>query len=175
MTKYILGISLLFILACKDSSDCDLDNPEIDFPLLCIETANDSEEISKYNYSDASIELKSIHESENVSLDVEIRGRGNSTWGFPKKPYQLKFEDKESVLSLPADRRWILLANYSDKTLLRNELVFNMSRFSSLDWTPESRYVELMLNNEYLGVYQLTQKVEESVNRVDIGLSLIHI
>ena len=53
--------------------------------------------------------------------------------------------------------------------MLRNELAFVLSRFSNLDWTPESRFVELFINNEYLGVYQIVQKVEESSNRVNIG------
>ena len=52
------------------------------------------------------------------------------------------------------DKKWILLANYSDKTMLRNEVAFNLSRFSNLDWTPDSRSVELYINHEYVGVYQ---------------------
>ncbi|MGB3464486.1 MAG: CotH kinase family protein, partial [Cyclobacteriaceae bacterium] len=74
-----------------------------------------------------------------------------------------------SILGMPEDKKWILLANYTDKTMLRNEVAFELGRFSELDWTPESRFVELNINDEYAGVYQLTQKVEESDNRVDIG------
>lgn len=70
---------------------------------------------------------------------------------------------------MPEDKKWILLANYGDKTMMRNEIAFNLSRISNLDWTPQSHFIELSINDEYLGIYQLVQKVEESSNRVDIG------
>lgn len=70
---------------------------------------------------------------------------------------------------MPKDKKWIFLANHSDKSLLRNELAFDLSRLSNLDWTPESEFAEVVLNNNYRGLYQITQKVEESSRRVDIG------
>lgn len=103
------------------------------------------------------------------SAEMKIRGRGNSTWNMPKKPYQIKLDDKEKVLDMPKDKKWILLAHFADKSLLRTETAFAMSRFSSLDFTPQSRFVEVFINVKYRGTYQITQKVEESSNRVDIG------
>jgi len=100
---------------------------------------------------------------------MEIRGRGHSTWNHPKKPYQLKFGDKTEVLGMPEDKRWIFLANYSDKTMVRTRIGFEMGYMSNLDWTPESHFAEVFINNEYNGTYSITQKVEESDNRVAIG------
>jgi hypothetical protein len=100
---------------------------------------------------------------------VLIRGRGNSTWFHPKKPYQIKFDSKTSILGLPEDRKWVLLADYSDKSLIRNKIAYEMGALSSLDYTPKGEYVELFLNNNHLGTYLLSQKVEESNNRANIG------
>jgi len=70
---------------------------------------------------------------------------------------------------MPKDRRWVLLANYTDKSMLRNALGFALGKESNLDWTPDARFVDLYINGDYRGTYQICQKVEESSNRVDIG------
>ena len=102
--------------------------------------------------------------------DMAIRGRGHSTWGIhPKKPYQLKFDAKTEVLGMPADRKWIFLAEYSDKTMLRTTIGFTMGYISNLDWTPESDFAEVFINNEYNGTYNIAQKVDATDNRVDLG------
>lgn len=102
--------------------------------------------------------------------EMEIRGRGNSTWYFhPKKPYQLKFSDKTEMLEMPEDKKWIFLAEHSDKTLMRNKMAFEMGYISSLDWTPQSHYAEVFVNDEYNGTYNISQKVEESDHRVVLG------
>lgn len=108
--------------------------------------------------------------NDNVSSVMGIRGRGHSTWFVhPKKPYQLKFDEKTEVLGMPEDKKWIFLAEYSDKTLMRNKIAFEMGYISNLDWTPESHFAEVFVNNEYNGTYNITQKVEESSNRVVLG------
>ena len=70
---------------------------------------------------------------------------------------------------MPEDKKWLFLAEYSDKTLLRNRLVFELGRLSSLDWTPSGRFAEVYINDLYNGTYNITQKVEEGKHRVDIG------
>ncbi|MDG1849500.1 MAG: CotH kinase family protein, partial [Flavobacteriales bacterium] len=103
------------------------------------------------------------------SLVMEIRGRGNSTWMHPKKPYQMKLAEKAAFLDMPKDKKWIFLAEYSDKTMLRNTMALEMGYTSSLDWTPEGEFAEVYINGEYNGTYNITQKVEEKSNRVDLG------
>lgn len=104
-----------------------------------------------------------------VETSMKIRGRGNSTWGMPKKPYQLKFNEKIEMLGMPEDKTWIFLAEYSDKTMMRNTIAFEMGYLSNLDWTPKSTFSEVYINNQYNGTYNITQKVEESNNRVALG------
>ena len=102
--------------------------------------------------------------------EMEIRGRGNSTWYLhPKKPYQMKLSDKAEVLGMPKDKKWIFLAEHSDKTLMRNKIAFDLGHLSTLEYTPKSEYAEVFVNNEYSGTYNISQKVEESSNRVNLG------
>ncbi|XXK57857.1 CotH kinase family protein [Porticoccaceae bacterium nBUS_09] len=105
-----------------------------------------------------------------AEVSMKIRGRGNSTWGLhPKKPFQMKLDDKAEFLGMPNDKKWLFLAEYSDKTMLRNKISFEMGYLSNLDWTPQGRFAEVYINDEYNGTYNITQKVEESDNRVPLG------
>jgi hypothetical protein len=107
---------------------------------------------------------------ESISGSTDIKGRGNTTWGMPKKPYSLKLSSKLPLLGMPAHKRWNLLANYSDKTLLRTEVAFQMGEIlkDGLKWTPRSRHIQLYMNNEYRGVYQLVEAIKIDENRVAI-------
>ena len=99
---------------------------------------------------------------------TEIRGRGNASWDFPKKPYRLKFDEKQSPLGAPASaKKWTLLSNYGDKTLMRNMLAFEVSRRVGLGYTPFCHPVDLIINGEYRGCYQLCDQVEAAKGRVD--------
>jgi hypothetical protein len=110
------------------------------------------------------------HNSEKIAEGTtDIKGRGNSTWEMPKKPFSLKLSKKASMLGMPEHKRWALLANYSDKTLLRTDTAFEMGTiFDALAWTPRSEHISLYLNDEYLGAYQLTEAIKIDANRVDI-------
>ena len=102
--------------------------------------------------------------------EMRIKGRGNSTWLAPKKPYTIKFDQSVSLISLPEDKSWVMLSNYFDSTLIRNDLAFFIgNELSVLDWTPHYQYVDLSLNGEYVGVYQLGEKVKASGRRVNTG------
>jgi hypothetical protein len=87
----------------------------------------------------------------------------------PKKPFQMKLADKAEFLGMPNDKKWLFLAEYSDKTMLRNKISFEMGYISNLDWTPQGRFAEVYINDEYNGTYNITQKVEENDNRVALG------
>ncbi|MEM1328417.1 MAG: CotH kinase family protein [Bacteroidota bacterium] len=139
-------------------------------PIMYLNTNDNTPVVSRDEYKDATVRMYGgLQFSDLEQQDVRIRGRGNSTWSFPKKPYQIRFEDKTSVLDQPEDRRWILLTNYSDKTMLRNTLAFQLGQMSDLVWTPNDEPIELFLNNEYVGTYLLTQKVEVTKNRLSLS------
>ena len=139
-------------------------------PIFYITTDGGASISSTEEYVSAHISFDGAKEFEDFEDEILIRGRGNSTWYFhDKKAYQVKFEEKTSILGMPADRKWIFLAEHSDKTLLRNTVALEMGRMSNLEYTPQHRFAEVFLNDDYVGTYNITQKVEESKNRLDIG------
>ena len=99
-----------------------------------------------------------------------IRGRGNSTWGLAKKPYKLKFEKKQKLLGkgYANAKKWTLLANHADKTLIRNALTSLMGKRAGLKFNPAAKFVDLTLNGEYVGNYQISDQVEVKAHRVNI-------
>lgn len=100
--------------------------------------------------------------------EMQIKGRGNSTWDMPKKPYRIKLAAKSEVLGMPASKNWAFLANYADKSLMRNNTAMEISRILEFPWTPRSRDVELYLNGKYQGVYGLFEHKEVGKNKVNI-------
>lgn len=105
---------------------------------------------------------------DDVLVDVEtIAVRGNSSATKPKKPYKLKFEEKQKPFGMKSDKTWILLANYVDRTLIRSRIAFELGRAQDgLEWTPSEVFTELYLNGKYVGSYQLIQSIKVDKNRV---------
>ena len=138
-------------------------------PTIYIQTENNAPISSKDNYVKASVVVKSTESSEELTATAGIRGRGNSTWGMPKKPYRIKFDNKTQFLNLKAEEKdWVLLANYADKTLIRNAVAFKISELIGLEFTPASRFVDVVLNGTKLGSYMVTDQIEVGKRRVPI-------
>ena len=98
-----------------------------------------------------------------------VRERGNASRSFPKKPYRIKFDKKQKPLDAPAKaKKWTLINNYGDKTLMRNLLAFELSRKMGMPYTPFGTAVDVLLNGEYKGCYQLCDQVEVNPGRVEI-------
>jgi hypothetical protein len=134
-------------------------------PQLNITTENSAAVTSKEDYINANFVLAGEETTEGT---LEIRGRGNSTWDWPKKPYRLKLTESTSLLGMPANKHWVLLANYADKTLMRNDIAFMFSESLGMEYTPRAKYVELNFNGEYQGVYQLVEHLRIAKDRVNI-------
>lgn len=99
-----------------------------------------------------------------------IKGRGNSSWvyGGEKKPYNFKLPKKNSLYGMGAAKKWALLSNYLDHSMLRNEIAFAMSRQTTLAYTPDAVFVDLYLDGDYRGVYQLTERVQVHEERIAV-------
>lgn len=139
-------------------------------PVLSIDTPAKQEIWSKEDWVEHStLYLDGMGRFEDIDgVEVAIRGRGNSTWGYPKKPYALKFTEKQEVMGMPKHKRWVLLANYMDRTLLRNRVAYFLAKQTSLAWTPNCEYVELILNGKHLGQYLLCEQVRVDNDRIAI-------
>lgn len=95
-----------------------------------------------------------------------IKGRGNTTWNFNKRPYNIKLDKKASLLGMDVSKKWCLLANAQDHSLVRNKAAYDLGDEIGLTYSPDSQFADLYLNGEYAGVYQLTEKVEEGKNNL---------
>jgi len=129
----------------------------------------ETESITRESYNSCNTVLVDEIGGDVLITDLEVRGRGNSTWNPPKKPFQIKFDKSTSVLGMPAAKKWVLLAEYIDKTMLRNRTAFALGQLSRLDWTPQGRFVDLVINGDYRGTYHLVEKVEVDENRVNLS------
>ncbi len=99
----------------------------------------------------------------------QIKGRGNSTFAYPKKPYQIKLAESTDLYGMGKARTWVLLANYEDNSLLRNKIAFALAQAVGMDYTSKCQAVDLYINNDYLGAYLLCEKVEIGDARIDIA------
>lgn len=118
--------------------------------------------------ADATLTIYNTDATIGYAGTTGIRGRGNSTWKYPKKPYALKLDSKAEILGMPKHKRWVLLANWLDRTLLRNHVSFRIAMQTDLAWTPRGEFVEVVLNGRHIGNYYLCEHIKVDKNRVDI-------
>lgn len=119
--------------------------------------------------ADCEMQIWNAGDNDALYQEVNVKGRGNSTWGRPKKPYAIKLDKKAEVLGMPKHKRWVLLANYYDLSNLRTEVSMDMGRRTGLEYTPRTVFVEFVMNGTYQGLYQLTEQLKIDENRVDVG------
>lgn len=141
-------------------------------PVVRIDTDDGKPVRSKTVYTNGTFTLETPGRWDgSLTEKMEIRGRGNSSWDmFEKKPYKIKLAEKHELPGMDSDRQWCLIANYSDKTLLRNTVAMEMSRIVEFDWTPGIMHVDVYLNGEYVGLYDLMENRKVSGSRVDIDI-----
>lgn len=138
-------------------------------PKVFIKTQDGKNIPSKYeDWLSATVKIYNSDCTLHLEGETGIRGRGNTTWSYPKKPYALKLKDKQEVLGMPKHKRWVLLANWMDRTLLRNAVSFNLASRSSLAYTPKGEFVELFVNDVHMGNYFLCEHIKVDKNRVNI-------
>lgn len=157
-----------------DPASGSADTPEqlykpTNLPLVVIHVENAKEPADKVNDLRMHTTIISADGSEIITDSGTVRLRGNASMNFPKKPYRIKFDKKRHVLGSPAKaKKWTLINNYGDKTLMRNYLAFDLSRRVELPFTPFCVPVDVMFNGEYKGCYQLCDQVEVGKGRVEI-------
>ncbi len=153
-------------LAQVDESHVRLTN----LPHVYVETFTGADITSKTSYILARMWMVDERDSVSFYDSLQIRGRGNSTWNLEKKPYKLKFHQKEKLLGkgYAKTKKWTLLANHGDKTLMRNALTRELGEWMGMDFNPAARFVDFTLNGKYLGNYQISDHVDVRPHRVDI-------
>lgn len=137
-------------------------------PMVVIQTKDAVEPYDKVNDIESYVQIIGTG-GEYVIDSATTRLRGNASTQFPKKPYRIKFESKQKPLDASAKaKKWTLINNYGDKTLMRNLLAFRISQLFGMPYTPYGQAVDVILNGEYKGCYQLCDQIEVNKNRVNI-------
>ena len=176
--KFLIYATLLILPlgACKkeiippEEASVQVEYYQYGLARLNIFTENERIVNSKETYIPCSAHLLGNgHFEDHLFMKGEIRGRGNSTWGwYPKKPYRLKLEESTPLLGMASNRDWVLLADFRDVTHLMNNVAFTLAHELGLPCANHSRYVNLYLNDKNLGLYMVTEQVEEGGNRVPL-------
>lgn len=138
-------------------------------PHFHIHTEDEAPIDSKETYRAGTLRIDGDGEYEDFEGPMGVRGRGNSTWALPKKPYRIKLDAKASILGLAAEKNWVLLANHVDGTLLGNAIAMKMGRQLQMPFTHHIIPVDVTVNGEYQGSYVLTEHKEVTKNRINIG------
>lgn len=173
----VFGVAFAVTLGACGSNDAiapPVDPPALPqivvgrFPTLVVNTTGAASITSREVYVGGKWQLLDADSALLKEGTLDIRGRGNSTWTMPKKPYRVRLTTATELLGMPSNRHWALLANFADKTLLRNDLVFDLGRRMGWSYVPRSQFVHLRLNGQYDGVYQLSEHIRIDPSRVNV-------
>lgn len=141
----------------------DSEYPYAGIPRIVIETDNFREIRNRETEIPAKLQIWGEKTPESEIISLSIRGRGNTSWtDMPKKSYKIEFINKQAMLGMPEDRDWALIANYADKTLLKNFITYKLSSWLDADYTPYCKFVELYINRLYLGAYLITETIKKN-------------
>lgn len=181
---FIMAAAVLAFAACDKNPDDVTEGPGtvmLEYEYMVAAMSIDTEDMdgdgepdwvpveNKKKKIDCTVSIDHPNDEWDLVSTGTVRGRGNSTWlWYDKKPYRIKLDEKASVLGLDPEKDWVLLANYRDPSNLMNTFVFELGHEMGLPYTNHSRYVELTFNGEYLGLYQLTEQIEQGGSRVDV-------
>lgn len=178
VTKNDFSGTVVYSIIAEDGTKTDyrvtVTNMQRRIPRVYVNTEGGAPILDKENYVTSTVRVEDLDKYYTDGVEFEgsagVRGRGNSTWGMDKKPYRIKLDESASLLGMGKDKNWALLANHTDKTLLRNITAFEIAEIAEMSWTPSSYSVDLYLNDAYQGVYALTEHVKVSDERLDIEL-----
>ena len=136
----------------------------------------DGEELKKVNRSKDNVitEGRAVYTEADGSVSYtggldQLKGRGNNTFRYSKKPYQIKLAEKASLSGMGKGRTWVLLANWTDLSLLRNQIVLDMSREIGLRNAVSCTQADVWINGLYQGLYLVTEKIQIGKGRIDIA------
>lgn len=146
----------------------DSEYPYAGIPRFVIETEEQKDITDRETEIPAKLQIWGKSAPDCDPIELTIRGRGNTSWtDMPKKSYKIEFTQKQKILGMPQNTDWALISNYADKSLMRNYLMYNLSRKFNAFYAPRCEFVELYINGDYLGVYLLTETIKLGKNRIN--------
>ena len=138
-------------------------------PVIYIDTDDGRSITSKSTYKSGSMFIQNNTESAKAEYNgvIQIKGRGNTSWSMPKKPYRIKLDKKADLFGMGSNKNWVLIANYLDECFLRNKTAYELSRELGLEYM-DSTWCDLILNGEFVGNYVLCEQIRIDETRVNI-------
>ena len=140
----------------------------ISVPRIDIDIVNGAEVVNKEKYLSANFRITGYGVYDNFEDSVQIKGRGNTSWGYSKKPYRLKFASKVKPFGLTKGKSWVLLANAQAYSMMANAAAMKIGQMAGAEYTNHIIPVELYINGIYRGSYMFTEKVGLANNSVDV-------
>lgn len=157
----VFKITEVIILNKKDNF------PKIEVALQDIPIEQINMDVKDIKYPNNTITFSS-NDKPVVYDDVEVKGHGNANWNQVKKPYQFKFSNKTSLFSLKPSKKWVLLANYLDRSYLRTDIAYYLERILDEYCALNGNFAELYFDNVYYGLYYISEKVEITKSRFSL-------
>lgn len=143
--------------------------PYTGLPLIEVNIDDGRNIVSKKEWQKALLTIHGMGQFPDHMDSVYVRKRGNGTAAYPKTAFNVKYSKKRSVLGMPKHKRWVFLANFRDRTEIRNAVALKLGQMAdSLEWTPRSQFANVTLNGEFQGLYQVTEQIRVSDKRVPI-------
>ena len=137
-------------------------------PVVYINTVDGEEITVKGEYKSAALRIQGNGEfKEQYDGATEIKGRGNSSWGYPKKPYKLKLGSKTNLFGYGKNKHWVLLSNWLDECYLRNWLAGDIAATLGV-LRMDMTWVDVVFNGDFRGNYMLGEHIRVDPNRVDV-------
>ncbi len=143
-----------------------------ELPKLRIDAEESFENIDRETWVNASFTI-TLGTKEFESGDYEgtgsVKGRGNSSWTRPKKPYSIKLSSKASLLDIPKTKKYAIIPSYDDGSLMRNYITYKIWQgLVGIDYVPKCEFVDVYLNGVYNGIYILVERIDIESNKIDI-------
>ena len=169
--KKIIALLLVLITAASSTIFANAQESTIEVPQIRITTANGNGcTLEKADgYVDATVSIKDTDGSLlEDSAVFKVRGNSTALAGIHKKAFTFKFAKKKDVLGMGKGKKWALLANTFDPTLMRNYIAFDLAQKLGIEYTSNQKVVELWVDNSFRGCYLLLEPVQAGSDRVDI-------
>lgn len=169
LAAVIFAVNAPFVVFAKDKPTPDLFIND-SFPVLEIKLDGYHEvDIERSDWKPMTCRL--TEGGKVFETTAQIKGRGNYTWAQSKRPYAIKLDEKQSWFGFGSAKDWVLLANYTDETHLRNFYAFTLASGFGFAFTPKVRHAQVFINGRYIGLYLITEKNEIDDKRLDIDVT----
>lgn len=175
MSRKISRIALCFVLLAifigckKDEPEVPVYRPTYTFPTVVITTENKAPVESKTVHVPCIVKYYEPGDPEaKVKGLAKIHTRGNATASYPKKPYKIRFDEKQSMGGFPENKDWVLLAMHCDHSLMRECYMHELAARIGADYPLEHKHVNVTINGKSYGTYLLIEQVERANDRVDL-------